>query len=772
MTATTDGSAEGAGAGSESTPGAVPPGPAGRTAGLAAGPPAPPPVPPVPVRPGRAGPRADYAPPGVPGLLGRPSRPGAGRTTSRDTVRDPGRDTARDAVRDTARDAVRDTAWDAVRDTAWDAARATADLRRPPDGTRPVVYEAAARATRNLLDRQDPEGWWKGDLETNVTMDAEDLLLRQFLGIRDEATTRAAALFIRGEQREDGTWATFHGGPPELSATIEAYVALRLAGDAPDAPHMSRASAWIRAHGGIAAARVFTRIWLALFGWWNWEHLPELPPELVFLPPWVPLNIYDFGCWARQTIVPLTVVSALRPVRPAPFALDELHADARTPHPARRLAPLTSWDGAFQRMDKALHVYRRFAPRRLRKAAMATAGRWIVERQENDGCWGGIQPPAVYSVIALHLLGYDLGHPVMRAGLESLERFAVWRADGARMIEACQSPVWDTCLAAIALADAGLRPDHPALVRAADWMLGEEIVRTGDWAVRRPGLAPGGWAFEFHNDTYPDIDDTAEVVLALRRIKHPDPARVEGAIARGVSWNLGMQSRNGAWGAFDADNTSPLPNKLPFCDFGEVIDPPSADVTAHVVEMLAFEGRAKDARTRRGIDWLFAEQEAFGGWFGRWGTNYVYGTGSVVPALVAAGIAPGHPAIRRAVRWLESVQNEDGGWGEDQRSYKDPSWAGKGASTPSQTAWALMALLSAGEREGKAVERGIAHLVETQKEDGTWDEPYFTGTGFPWDFSINYHLYRQVFPLTALGRYLYGEPFAPAGAHPAAAGEA
>ncbi|MEU9799203.1 squalene--hopene cyclase [Streptomyces sp. NPDC051000] len=639
-------------------------------------------------------------------------------------------------------------------------------------GTAEDAREAAARAVHNLLGRQDPAGWWKGDLETNVTMDAEDLLLRQFLGIRDEATTQAAALFIRGEQESDGTWATFHGGPSDLSATIEAYVALRLAGDAPDAPHMARASAWIRGHGGIAAARVFTRIWLALFGWWSWDHLPELPPELVFLPSWMPLNIYDFGCWARQTIVPLTVVSALRPVRPAPFALDELHTDARAPFPAVKPAPLASWDGLFQRMDKALHVYRRFAPRRLREAAMAAAGRWILDRQESDGCWGGIQPPAVYSVIALHLLGHDLRHPVMRAGLESLDRFAVWREDGARMIEACQSPVWDTCLAAIALADAGLRPDHPALVKAADWMLGEEITRTGDWAVRRPGLAPGGWAFEFHNDNYPDIDDTAEVVLALRRIRHPEPARVEGAIARGVAWTLGMQSRNGAWGAFDADNTSPYPNKLPFCDFGEVIDPPSADVTAHVVEMLAVEGRSAEPRTRRGIAWLLAEQEPEGGWFGRWGTNYVYGTGSVVPALTAAGMPLTHPAIRRAVGWLETVQNEDGGWGEDQRSYHDPSWAGKGVSTPSQTAWALMALLSAGERDGAAVERGIAYLVRTQEEDGSWDEPYFTGTGFPWDFSINYHLYRQVFPLTALGRYLYGEPFGPDGRPAARAGTA
>ncbi|MFE9256655.1 squalene--hopene cyclase [Streptomyces sp. NPDC006879] len=617
---------------------------------------------------------------------------------------------------------------------------------------------AAQRAIDHLLARQDVAGWWKGDLETNVTMDAEDLLLRQFLGIRDADTTHAAALFIRGEQDPAGTWSTFHGGPADLSATIEAYVALRLAGDEADAPHMARASAWIRAEGGIAAARVFTRIWLALFGWWKWDDLPQLPPELIFLPKWFPLNIYDFGCWARQTIVPLTVVSAMRPVRPAPFALDELHTDPRNPAPPQPLAPAGTWDGFFQRMDKALHAYHKVALRPLRRSAMDLAARWIIERQEDDGCWGGIQPPAVYSVIALHLLGHDLDHPVMRAGLESLDRFAVWREDGARMVEACQSPVWDTCLAAIALVDAGVRPDHPALVKAADWMLAEEIRRPGDWAVRRPGLAPGGWAFEFHNDVYPDIDDTAEVVLALRRIQHPEPARVEEAIARGVSWNLGMQSRNGAWGAFDADNTSPLPNRLPFCDFGEVIDPPSADVTAHVVEMLAVEGKADDPRTRRGIEWLLREQEPTGAWFGRWGVNYVYGTGSVVPALVAAGLGVGHPAVRRAVSWLESVQNEDGGWGEDLRSYQDRQWAGKGASTPSQTAWALLALLAAGEREGRAVQRGVSWLARNQAPDGSWDEPYFTGTGFPWDFSINYHLYRQVFPLTALGRYLFGEP--------------
>ncbi|MFJ9407797.1 squalene--hopene cyclase [Streptomyces sp. NPDC101393] len=627
----------------------------------------------------------------------------------------------------------------------------------PPD-TAAAARRATTRATDYLLSEQDSAGWWKGDLETNVTMDAEDLLLRQFLGIQDPKLTESAARYIRGEQRADGTWATFYEGPGELSTTIEAYVALRLAGDAPDAAHMARASEWIRGRGGIAASRVFTRIWLALFGWWKWDDLPELPPELIYFPKWFPLNIYDFGCWARQTIVPLTIVSAKRPVRPAPFGLDELHTDPRNPNPPQPLAPATTWDGLFQRLDKALHVYHKVALRKLRGAAMRSAARWIIERQENDGCWGGIQPPAVYSVIALHLLGYDLDHPVLRTGLASLDRFTVWRQDGSRMIEACQSPVWDTCLAVIALADAGLPADHPQLVKAADWMLAEEIVRPGDWAVRRPQLPPGGWAFEFENDNYPDIDDTAEVVLALRRVAHPDPQRVEAAVRRAVRWNLGMQSKNGAWGAFDADNTSAFPNRLPFCDFGEVIDPPSSDVTAHVVEMLADVGRTQDPRTRRGIDWLLAEQEPSGAWFGRWGTNYIYGTGSVLPALAAVGIPASHPAVRRAVGWLRRVQNSDGGWGEDQRSYHDKEWAGRGSSTASQTGWALMALLAAGERDSETVRRGVRWLAETQRPDGSWDEPYFTGTGFPWDFSINYHLYRQVFPLTALGRYVNGGP--------------
>jgi squalene-hopene/tetraprenyl-beta-curcumene cyclase len=628
-----------------------------------------------------------------------------------------------------------------------------------PGGVRESAERATRRATEHLLDLQHPDGWWKGDLETNVTMDAEDLMLRQFLGRLDDRTAAAAARWIRSQQRDDGAWPTFFGGDGDLSATIEAYVALRLAGDSPEDPWMASAAAWVREHGGVARSRVFTRIWLALFGWWRWEDLPEMPPELIYLPSWFPLNIYSFGCWARQTIVPLTVVCAHRPVRPGPFAIDELHVDPARPNPPAPRAPLNSWDGFFQRLDRALHAYRRFPVGPLRRSAMRAASRWIVERQENDGCWGGIQPPAVYSIIALNLLGYDLDHPVLRAGLESLDRFAVWPDEQTRMIEACQSPVWDTCLATIALADAGLPADHPALVRATDWMLGEEVTRPGDWRVRRPDLAPGGWAFEFHNDNYPDTDDTAEVVLALLRVHHPEPHRVTAAVERGATWNVGMQSAEGAWGAFDADNTSRFPNRLPFCDFGEVIDPPSADVTAHVVEMLAALGQQDGEAARRGVRWLLDHQEPSGAWFGRWGVNYVYGTGSVVPALTAAGVAPGHPAIRRAVDWLESVQNADGGWGEDLRSYSAEEWAGRGTSTASQTAWALMALLAAGER-GPAVDRGVRWLADTQRPDGTWDEPQFTGTGFPRDFSINYHLYRLVFPLTALGRYLHGDPLA------------
>lgn len=610
---------------------------------------------------------------------------------------------------------------------------------------------ALARATDRLLRMQDRAGWWKGALETNVTIDAEDLLLRQFLGVRTPEQTERTARWIRSRQRSDGAWATFHGGPGDLSTTIEAYAALRLAGDPDTAAHMQAAREFVLDSGGVERSRVFTRIWLALFGQWPWRRLPAIPPELVLLPPWLPFTIYDFGCWARQTIVPLSIVRALRPVRPLGFILEELRTHARPPAPPS----FATRPGRLHRLDQVARGYDRVAPGPLRRLALRRAAEWIVARQEADGSWGGIQPPWVYSLIALHLLGYPVDYAVVRAGLDGLDRFTVQESgpEGTvRWIEACQSPVWDTALAVTALADAGLPADHPAMLSAGQWLLGEEITVRGDWAVRRPRLGPGGWAFEFDNDNYPDTDDTAEVMMALRRTGVAGDA----AIGRAVRWLCGMQSRDGGWGAFDADNTRQIVADLPFCDFGEVIDPPTADVTAHIVEALCAEGLTGSTVVRRGIAWLLRAQEPDGSWFGRWGANHVYGTGAVVPALRAAGLAPDHPAIRRGVDWLLRHQNDDGGWGEDMRSYRDPAWIGRGTSTASQTAWALLALHAAGLSSAEAVQRAVTWLVGTQLPDGGWDEPQYTGTGFPGDFFINYHLYRLVFPVSALGRIVRG----------------
>ena len=561
---------------------------------------------------------------------------------------------------------------------------------------------ALARARDHLLGLRHEAGYWKAELQTNVTMDAEDLLMREFLGIRKPGETALAANWIRSQQRDDGSWGNFFGGPPELSTTIEAYAALRLAGDPAEAEHMKRARELVLGLGGIEGARVFTRVWLALFGEWSWEDLPALPPEVVLLPAWFPLNIYDFACWARQTIVPLTIVAAHRPCRPLPFSLSELRAGGWR----EELLPLRSAGGRLQRLDRALHWYERHPIGPLRRQALRLGAEWIIQRQEADGGWGGIQPPWVYSILALHLLGYPLDHPVIAKALEGLDGFLIEEGDH-RRLEACQSPVWDTALAMVGLRDAGVAPEDPAMAAGAEWLLREEVRIAGDWAVRRPELEPGGWAFEFQNDNYPDTDDTAEVVLALRAARVADPEAAEAAIRRGIAWTLGMQCSDGGFAAFDVDNTRQLCRELPFCDFGEVIDPPTADVTAHVVEMLAEEGMADDPRTQRAVAWLLRHQETGGSWFGRWGANHLYGTGAAVPALLKAGLPTDHPAIRRAVDWLRRVQNEDGGCGEDLRSYTDEGAPGLGDSTASQTAWALLALLEAGE-DSRAVERGIA----------------------------------------------------------------
>ncbi len=643
------------------------------------------------------------------------------------------------------------------------------------------VRDAVQRAAAHLLSLQHEQGWWQGELQTNVTMDAEDMLLREFLGVRRDQDTERSAAWIRSQQRDDGTWANFHGGPGDLSTTIEAYWALRLAGDSPGAAHMQAAARFVREQGGLQAARVFTHVWMALFGLWSWDEVPALAPEIVLLPSWVPLNIYDFACWARQTIVALSLVKAKRPVRELPFDLAELRGEESWT-PRRAGTRRGRW---LVHLDRAVRVYERRPFALLRRFALARAEQWIVRRQEADGSWGGIQPPWVYSLIALSLCGYPLEHPLIRRGLGGLNRFMVEDQDDSRgvgappgrsrRLEACQSPVWDTALSMVALRDAGVSHDHPAMASAARWLLGEEVTTRGDWSVTRPDLAPGGWAFEFANVSYPDVDDTAEVVLALRCARPPAAAHngrsalgsgngaraivglgppIDRAAERAQRWVAGMQSSGGGWGAFDAENTRTLVRELPFLDFGEVIDEPSADVTAHALEMFAALGLADTPVARHGLRWLLEQQERDGSWFGRWGVNHVYGTGAAVPALVAAGVDPATESIRRAVRWLVEHQNEDGGWGEDPRSYDDPAWIGRGPSTASQTAWALLALHAAGENRSHALARGLDWLVGAQRADGSWDEPQYTGTGFPCDYYINYHLYRLTFPLMALGRCL------------------
>ncbi len=599
------------------------------------------------------------------------------------------------------------------------------------------------RARRHLLSLQHEHGYWKGELETNVTIDAEDLFLAHFLGLERPEETRRSALWIRNHQRADGSWATFHGGPGDLSTSVEAYVGLRLAGDPADAAHMREAAEFIRDAGGVESTRVFTRMWLSLLDLWSWAEVPTLPPEQMLLPPRAPLSVYSFGCWARQTIVALSVVTALAPSARVGFEIEQLRTGA-----APRRAPDDVWGKIFILVDRAAHLYGRHAFPPLRRAALRKAERWIVERQERDGSWGGIQPPWVWSIVALRALGYELDHPVVERARRGLDSFTLDDERG-RRIEACQSPVWDTALALIALLDAGVSPGAPAISGAADGLRAQEIDTCGDWAVRRSELAPGGFPFEFANDNYPDVDDTAVVALALRRSGVDDG----GAAARGVGWMLGMQSRSGGWGAFDVDNTSNLCAKVAFCDFGAVTDPPSSDVTAHVLETLAHEGRTGEPPARRGLEWLLERQEADGSWFGRWGANYIYGTGSVLPALAACGLQ-GHPSIEAGRRYLERVQNPDGGFGEDLRSYRDRSWSGRGVPTASQTAWALLGLHASGAGDGTAADAAIRFLAETQRPDGGWDEEHYTGTGFPGDFYLNYHLYRDVFPVMALGRIL------------------
>ena len=595
-------------------------------------------------------------------------------------------------------------------------------------------------ATSRLLDLQQPGGWWVGELESNVTMTAQHVFLLHFLRRLDDDTLRRCANELLARQDPSGTWSIYRGGEPDLAATIEAYAALRLAGLERGDPRLEPARRFVASQGGIGASRVFTRMWLALLGIWRWEEIPQIVPELIFLRPWMPFSVYAFACWARQTVVPLSIAMHYRPARPVPEERACRELDLGPPPRPRGLLDLG---------DRLMLRYQRAPVQPGRERALAMAERWILDRQELDGSWGGIQPPWVWSLIALACRGHGPESPYLERGLAGWERFMVEDGDRLRP-EACQSPVWDTALAVLALRAAGVAADDPALRSAGEWLAGEEVLARGDWAHRIPGAPAGGWSFEYDNDLYPDVDDAAAVGLALDELGMADPA-----VERGRAWIRAMQSSVGGWGAFDVDNGSDWLYALPFVDFGFVIDPPSVDVTGHAVELLVrAPGNAR--AVREGVEYILAEQEEDGSWYGRWGVNYIYGTGAALPALAAAGIPASHPSMRRAVAWLRKVQNEDGGFGEDCRSYDlgeaGEASRGRGESTASQTAWALLALVAAGEVRSDAARRAVAYLCETQRDDGDWDEEPFTGTGFPRDFLIRYHLYRIVWPVLALGR--------------------
>jgi squalene-hopene/tetraprenyl-beta-curcumene cyclase len=621
---------------------------------------------------------------------------------------------------------------------------ARSDGPRPNASGSPATQSALKRAVEWLLQNQSTEGWWSGELETNVTMTAEHVLLFRFLGLPIDEFRAGAVAHILRNQREDGSWALYYDGPADLSTTIEAYVALKVLGVDMQSTPMRKALDVILRAGGVVNARVFTKIWLALFGAYPWSGVPSLPPEIVDFPLWMPFNLYDFACWARGTVAPLTIVVSKKPVRKLGVDVSEIVAPG-TERECRRVRGRRHWLLYAERLQK---LYERLPVQPHRETACERVAKWVIERQEADGSWGGIQPPWVYSLIALNLMGYGLDHPVMRKGIEGMRRFTIDDAEGWRFL-ACMSPVWDTAWAVRALALAGLDATHPAMRRAVNWMVREQIPddAPGDWRMKCQETRGNGWAFEFDNDAYPDIDDTTIVVLAL--LEGGVRGEVAGSIERARRWTLAMDSRNGAWAAFDRDNTRELLYRMPFSDFGAMIDPPTEDVTAHMLEMLAALGYdAENRYVARGLAYLRATQKPWGSWYGRWGVNHIYGTWCVISALQALGT--GKDMIDRAAAWLVSVQNVDGGWGETCHSYTDESFAGIGRSTASQTAWAVIALQLSGLAQHPAAARGLAYLCERQRRDGTWDEPECTGTGFPRDFYINYHLYRHLFPTMAL----------------------
>jgi squalene-hopene/tetraprenyl-beta-curcumene cyclase len=614
-----------------------------------------------------------------------------------------------------------------------------------------ALEQAVDAAAKALLARQQGDGHWVFELEADATIPAEYVLLQHYLDEIDDGVQAALARYLRSIQGEHGGWPLFHRGGFDLSASVKAYFALKAAGDSPDAPHMARARAAILAAGGAARTNVFTRIQLALFGELPWRAAPVMPVEIMHLPRWFPFHLSKVSYWSRTVIVPLLVLMAKKPRarNPRGITVKELFSPGTQAAPPRAKGSI--WAVLFNGLDAVLRVAEPFMPKRSRRSAIAKAEAFVVERLNGEDGLGGIYPAIANTVMMFECLGYPKDDPRLRVAKAALRKLLVLEP-GRSYCQPCFSPVWDTGLACHALMEAGGDAAKSAVRLGLDWLAERQVLDVvGDWAEWRPKLRPGGWAFQYANPYYPDVDDTAVVAMALDRF---DAARYRAAIDRAAEWIIGMQSRNGGWGAFDADNAYYYLNYIPFADHGALVDPPTADVSARCVGFLAQVDHSCDPALTAGLDYLLGEQESDGSWFGRWGTNYIYGTWSALLALNAARVDKGSPAIRRAVAWLIERQRPDGGWGEDGASYWADTPRGEGKeSTASQTAWALLALIAAGEVDNPAVARGVRYLLQTQKPHGLWDEPWYTAVGFPRVFFLRYHGYRAFFPLWALARY-------------------
>jgi squalene-hopene/tetraprenyl-beta-curcumene cyclase len=608
-----------------------------------------------------------------------------------------------------------------------------------------------------LLAQQHSEGYWQAALEAHAEMNAQYIIFNRFMELPpDPELDRKLAKQILKTQQGDGSWALFPGGEGDLSTTIEAYFGLKLTGMRAGDEPITQARGWIRSKGGIANSNTLARFYLAAMNQVPWHATAALPVEIALLPNWFPLNMYELSSWARGTVFALMMLQAKSPTVQVDLrkGVRDLYIEPpQFTKFATRGGHLLSLRNLLRGADKALRLYDEHHLRWLRARALRHCENWLLEHQDANGSWGGIQPSYILTPMALRGLGYPNIHPVIMKALGAV-RELIWDLGDSIIYQPCVSPNWDTALAAKALLDAGLPGDHPALRDATKWLIEHQIFKKGDWSIKRPDLEPGGWAFEFYNDWYPDLDDTAVILMVLAEAAHDNTAAREHAIKLGANWVMGMQSKDGGFAAFDVDNDSEWLNQTPFADLEAATDPTCADLTGRVLEMMGAVGyRADHPVARRAIAWLKRNQESDGSWWGRWGVSYIYGTFSALSGLRAIGVDVGEPWIKRAVGWLRSAQNLDGGWGETCLADKDPALKGKGSSTPSQTAWALIGLLAGEDELSENAMRGVAWLEEQQDDDGRWEDSEFTGTGFPNHLYLRYHMYAHYFPLMALGRF-------------------